>query len=108
MNPAEAAKLARSLMDKHGITSWTFKFDSANIRFGCCDWEKKTISLSLNMTAANSVHDVKETILHEIAHALVGRKHGHDFAWKMKCLEIGCPCKRCYSQHVKNAARGWK
>jgi len=32
---------------------------------------------------------VRDTLLHEIAHALVGTAHGHDEVWKAKCLEIG-------------------
>lgn len=40
---------------------------------------------------------VKNTILHEIAHALVGGGHGHDWAWRSKALEIGCDGNRCYT-----------
>ena len=108
MDILSAQKLARGLMDAHGLKDWAFKFDGANMRFGYCFWSKKVISLSLNMTAANSEHDVKETVLHEIAHALVGEKCGHDFTWKMKCHEIGCSYERCYGSNIKNAAKGWR
>ena len=36
---------------------------------------------------------VLDTILHEIAHALVGSHHKHDAVWKAKCKEIGCDPK---------------
>jgi SWI/SNF-related matrix-associated actin-dependent regulator 1 of chromatin subfamily A len=32
----------------------------------------------------------KDTILHEIAHAIVGPHHGHDEVWRGKAVEIGC------------------
>ena len=41
---------------------------------------------------------VIDTLLHEIAHALVGHKHGHDAVWRRKALQIGCNGKRCYSE----------
>lgn len=39
--------------------------------------------------------DIKNTILHEIAHALVGHKEGHNKVWKDKAIEIGCTGDRC-------------
>ncbi len=40
--------------------------------------------------------EVKDTILHEIAHALVGKAHHHDDVWRAKALEIGCSGRRCH------------
>ena len=63
---------------------------------------KRTIFLSAPLTRA--VKDdaaVENTILHEIAHALVGRGHGHDYVWRSKALEIGCDGERCHS-HEKD------
>ena len=37
-----------------------------------------------------------ESLLHEIAHALVGRKHNHDAEWKAKAREIGCTGERTH------------
>lgn len=34
--------------------------------------------------------DIKDTVLHEIAHAIVGGKHHHDCVWKACCNKIGC------------------
>ena len=33
--------------------------------------------------------------MHEIAHALVRKGHGHDAVWKAKALSIGCDGQRC-------------
>jgi predicted SprT family Zn-dependent metalloprotease len=49
------------------------------------------------LAALNDEAKVKDTILHEIAHALVGAGHGHNHVWKRKCIEIGAKPERCYS-----------
>ena len=50
-------------------------------RFGQCDRTTKTISLSKELTRINDISKVKDTILHEIAHALT--KGGHNREWKL-------------------------
>ncbi len=96
MNLDQAEKIAVSLMEKHQLTNWSFAFDRAKVRFGCCHYTKKTITLSRYLTELNTEAHVRDTILHEIAHALVGKKHNHDRIWKAKALEIGCKPRRCY------------
>ena len=41
--------------------------------------------------------DIQDTILHEIAHAIVGPKHGHDKVWKVMASKLGCSAKRCHT-----------
>jgi hypothetical protein len=43
----------------------------------------------------NGAEEIVDTILHEIAHALVGPRHGHDTVWKAKCTDIGARPERC-------------
>lgn len=97
MDLNEARDLAIHLMTKHEIVQqgWRFEFDRAKRRFGCCKYRSKLISLSMYLTELNSVDDVKDTILHEIAHALCP-KQGHNEVWRRKAIEIGCNGKRCY------------
>lgn len=90
----EISALARELMEKHGVGDWDFAFDNAKRRVGFCSHREKTISLSKSIAISCTKELVKKTILHEIAHALVGRGHGHDFVWQRKCLEIGGDGKR--------------
>jgi predicted SprT family Zn-dependent metalloprotease len=99
MNLQDATALAFNLMNKHGLLDsyWKFEFDNAKRRFGLCSHLEKKIYLSKHLTELNSEERVKNTILHEIAHALVGFKHGHNIVWKRKAIEIGCDGKRCYS-----------
>ena len=48
---------------------WTFLFDRAIRRFGNCNYTKRQISLSAKLTLLNDEPVVRETLLHEIAHA---------------------------------------
>lgn len=90
--------LAEVLIIKHPeLDHWKFELDGGKRRFGMCDHNFRTIRLSRHMAKLNDEDNVKDTLLHEIAHALVGSKAGHGPIWKAKCIEIGCRPKRCYS-----------
>ena len=78
----DAARLARTLMDYHCLGTWVFRFDRAIRRFGCCNWTTRTISLSAVLTRSNTDEQIRDTILHEIAHALAGPRAGHGKLWK--------------------------
>ena len=108
MNLAHAQQLAEVLMDRHGLLDkgWYFQFDLAKRRFGCCNYTKRVINLSAPLTNINDEAQVKDTILHEIAHALVGHEHGHDSVWKAKCREIGAKPERCYTSNDTNVIAG--
>src|SRR4051812_12271673 len=43
----------------------------------------------------NGAAEDLDTLLHEIAHALVGPGHGHGPAWRRKCREVGARPVRC-------------
>lgn len=88
---------AAALLSRYGLNGWRFQFDHAARRAGCCAYRTKTISLAFNLAACGEEADIRDTLLHEIAHALVGRKHHHDAVWKAKALEIGCSGKRTHS-----------
>ena len=97
MKLEEAESLAQKLMTEQGLApKWSFRFDRAKVRFGCCNFTKKEISLSHHLTKLNNKDKVYDTILHEIAHALVGPFHNHDKIWKQKIIELGGVPKACY------------
>lgn len=95
-----AKQLAVKLMAEHDLRDWKFEFDNAKRRFGLCSYRKKTISLSKALTELNDEFQIRDTILHEIAHALAGARCGHGYKWRLKAKEIGCTGTRCYSNAV--------
>jgi len=100
---AEAIETATELMRNHGLTGWRIKLDHARRRAGQCDFNTKVISLSrLYVRGADKDH-IRDTILHEIAHALVGPSHGHDAVWRQKAREIGCTATRCHNLNFSKA-----
>lgn len=96
----DAEQLANELMAHHGlhVNGWRFAFDQGSRTFGRC-WHapRKTITLSRLLTHHNDESEVRNTILHEIAHALCGPFEGHGPLWHQVCVEIGAKPQRCYS-----------
>lgn len=99
---------------------WYFDFHRSKTKSGLCNFKKKKITLSSHLTIGAPEEKIRNTILHEIAHALVGYKHKHDITWKTLFLQIGgngerkstydkrytfkgcCPeCKREYYSHKR-------
>ena len=107
MKIAEAEPFIRTLMDDN-LPDWDFRWDRATRRFGCCHQNLKRITLSKTLTELNEWDDIKDTLLHEIAHALAGQGHGHDAVWKAKCREIGARPERCYGSSVRRPVKKWK
>lgn len=108
----KAKELATQLMARHGLTNWQFAFNANKRRAGVCRYPSRTrpgrIELSKHYVLRNPEHEVLDTILHEIAHALVGPGHGHDEVWKAKCAEVGARPERCYGEEVEMPKGRWR
>lgn len=121
MNLVSAQSLCIKLMIQHGLTKekcWKFEWMNSKDTAGlCCMIVKQsrfrikeylpggTIKLSKFITPIHSDDKVKDTILHEIAHALTPG-HNHDYVWQKKAIEIGCDGQRCFAMcDDLNAAR---
>ena len=98
MELSDVQLLADRLLNEHELfeKGWSFIFDRAKRRAGSCKFSKKEITLAKAYAEQVDFKEIKNTILHEIAHALVGPKHGHNEIWKQKALEIGCDAERCH------------
>jgi predicted SprT family Zn-dependent metalloprotease len=83
------------LLRHHGLGDWSFAFNRRKQTMGLCRYGAKTIELSICFVECNSPEEILDTLLHEIAHALVGPKHAHDRVWQNTCLEIGARPERC-------------
>jgi predicted SprT family Zn-dependent metalloprotease len=108
MNTDNAKAMACELIKEHGLhlTGWHFQFDNSKRRFGVCKYRPKIIGLSMPLTLLNDEARVKNTILHEIAHALVGHAAGHGWQWQRKAMEIGCDGQRCYEADKVSRPKG--
>lgn len=107
MNLRHAWSLGRELMTRHGIEHWTLTFDGAKRRAGLCRHDAHTLSISRHITALHSEEQVRDTLLHEIAHALVGPRAGHNATWRRKAVEIGGNGDRCLSAGTPAVAAPW-
>jgi len=98
----EVKKLALALMGEYGLLAngWTFGFDTARRRFGVCYHGKRRITLSAALVELNSIEESRNTITHEIAHALMPRGAGHSPGWVAMHRSLGGDGKRCYDSAV--------
>jgi predicted SprT family Zn-dependent metalloprotease len=91
MRIEDVKTLALELLNLHGL-SLPIRFSRARRVLGCITFRNRVafeLAMSTSYVTTNDEPEVKDLILHEIAHALVGHEHGHDHVWKAKCREIG-------------------
>ena len=91
MEREDAQQMARELMNQHGLSEWSFRFDRARRRAGSCVHSRKEITLSGPLTTLYDAPTVRGVILHEIAHALVGAGQGHGARWREAARALGAP-----------------
>jgi len=102
MTTYEAKNIAIALMEQHGLLAkgWKFQFNNRKRALGVCKWPAVgggIIELSHHFVRLNDAEAVRQTVLHEIAHAIAGPEAGHGPAWKMACRHVGCKPRRCSS-----------
>lgn len=107
MKIEHALLLARHMMDEHGLTDWAVAADHARRRAGQCREHDRTLTLSRHLIPLYSHEDVCDVILHEIAHAQVGAKHGHDRVWKERARAIGARPEAHLSKDLPKVAAPW-
>jgi len=89
----------RELLQLHGLgaAGWVARLDESRSRAGACNFTKKCVLLSRLYVRSATRPELDDTILHEIAHALVGPHHHHDAVWRAKARAIGCSGERCHT-----------
>jgi len=106
MDTRTAERLINAEMFHYGLIhlGWRFKWDRAKRRRGSADSTKKVITLSKPLTEVRTEADVRMTILHECAHAIVGTHHMHDSIWRRQFIQMGGDGKRCSTDREASVA----
>lgn len=93
MTEREVTDLALSLMSEHGLNwpAWGFRTARSKNRLGFCQYNR--FNGGMIAFSKNYLHlpyeEIRDTLLHEIAHAIAGHKAGHGPEWKRVCRQIG-------------------
>jgi len=108
---AVVEKFAWQKMKEHGLfdedVPWSFGWTNAKLQFGVCRYRTKTIYLSKPLTLLNTDEHVFDTVLHEIAHAIVGPGNGHGNLWKSVAWGIGARPERCAADDAVTPPAKW-
>lgn len=96
------------------LAGWSFGFDRAARRLGCCRPAQKSITLSRHFTALYLELDpaqIHRTLLHELAHALAWhyhRSHGHGAVWRRYCVALGIADERATTRCADFSPRPYR
>ena len=91
MNRNEAVVYAHTRLKEFGLSNWSVRLttDMTQGFLGLCSHRDECIILSAQHIDIHDDKMIKNTINHEIAHALTPG-HSHDTIWKAKAAECGC------------------
>ena len=91
------------------LQEWKFEWTSLYSSCGLTQYSSKTIKMSLFLLIGNtSLKDVKNIILHEIAHVLTEEeKKQHGFLWKRCFIKMGGDGKRTSEMNIPNIFYNW-
>lgn len=104
VNLHEIENFAKDLINEH-CPSYRFEWSRGTTVHGQCNYTRRVIKLSKPYAMVASQDQLFNTITHEIAHAIVGAGHGHNFVWQHKHRELGGNGKRCSTTHVPVTAK---
>lgn len=96
MTTREIKEYARAKLNELGLTSWRFEFSNTKRQIGVCEYRSKTIKLSQRWAEVLEDAEIKDVILHEIAHALTPHDPPHGKAWQAVCRRIGAKPERVW------------
>lgn len=91
MDKAKAESIAKDLIKTHlGRGFWKFEWSHTHNRNrGMCYYSERRITFNATYIDIAEEEEFRQTILHEIAHALVGVGYGHGPVWKRAARRIG-------------------
>jgi predicted SprT family Zn-dependent metalloprotease len=80
---------------RHGLVGWSFGYSRARRMLGVCRYNSRRIEISRFYAENNPEAHVRDTLLHEIAHALAGHSAGHGPAWQECARRLGAKPVAC-------------
>jgi len=84
------------LLKENNLESWTIIIEKVGVNFlGTCYYKKKTIYINPTALYLLDFQQMRNLLLHEIAHALTPNC-GHNEVWRAKCIELGGTGNACH------------
>lgn len=100
--------LAERKMAEHlDLENWQFGFDSAKRRAGLCNYTNKTITISRYLVDIHSIDESMQVVLHEVAHAMCGKREGHNKKWLATAKSIGYRAERFTGKEIAEETATW-
>ena len=97
----EVEVLCKEFIKKHN-PDVKFAFNQRKTFAGVTKFTRDGIQIELSEHFVNNPEipllEVLNAFLHELAHSIVGRSHGHDALWKETALNLGCDATRTCKQ----------
>ena len=84
---------------EHHLEHYSFYFSNRYWAMAWCNWYEREIVISIPWMDANTIEDMEQILLHEMAHAITESRHTKEF--RRVARKIGCEeCHiRVYSKH---------
>lgn len=100
--------LAERKMAEHlDLENWQFGFDSAKRRAGLCNYTNKTITISRYLVDIHTIDESMQVVLHEVAHAMCGKREGHNKKWLATAKSIGYRAERFTGTEIAEETATW-
>jgi predicted SprT family Zn-dependent metalloprotease len=100
--------LAERKMAEHiDLENWQFGFDSAKRRAGLCNYTNKTITISRYLVDIHTIDESMQVVLHEVAHAMCGKREGHNKKWLATAKSIGYRAERFTGTEIAQETASW-
>ena len=95
MDVVKLRGVASQQLYKYKLIGWKFSLMDTGQRLGVCKSDLKYIGISEHYARNSPEENVMDTLMHEIAHALVGPGHGHGEVWKAMARKLGATPRAC-------------
>jgi RimJ/RimL family protein N-acetyltransferase/predicted SprT family Zn-dependent metalloprotease len=97
----------RKMAEHIDLENWQFGFDSARRRAGLCNYTTKTISISRYLVDIHTIDESMQVVLHEVAHAMCGKREGHNKKWLATAKSIGYRAERFTGTEIAEETASW-